>query len=168
MDLPDSQTARGSKGDSRSKPSLRNSNCSTAKGDDPLDPKIAGRQAYLEISEEQLYKNYMKLFQDIIRYNPDLRPEDFAEAPSIGSKDSEQLRLERDFHNRWIALCKAREEMEKLRQELSHLSSDPGEKIFDSEAPLVIADALIKEHFLFEESENSPILLRLYFGNGMV
>lgn len=37
------------------------------------------------------------------------------------------------------------------RKELSHLSTESEEKIFDSDAPLVISLALIQEHFLFED-----------------
>ncbi len=123
-------------------------NLSLPKGMIPIDPKIAGRQSRLEILEEGIYKDDTRLLQDVYRYDSSLRPEDFVQPPSEEGKSLERICIEKDFHHRWTSLQKAREAAEQARNELSHLTADPGEKIFDSGAPLLIADALIKEQFL--------------------
>jgi putative DNA primase/helicase len=117
----------------------------------PADPKIADRQVRLEILEERICRDDRLLLQDIYSYDASLRPEDFSEPPSVEGKNAEQLRIERSFYDRWIALQKTRVTIENIKQELSHLRIDKGEKVFDSNAPLLIADALIQEHFLSNE-----------------
>ena len=124
---------------------------SLPKGMIPADPRIAGRQSRLEILEEQIYKDDIQLLKDVYQYDGSLRPEDFTQPPSEEGKSQERIRIEKDFHDRWTALQKARENAEKARNELSHLNADQGEKIFNSDAPLLIADALIKDQFLWEE-----------------
>lgn len=124
---------------------------SLPKGIIPLDPKIANRQSRLEILEEQIYKDDTQLLKDVYRYDETLRPEDFAQPPCEEEKSLERIRIERDFHDRWTALQKKRKSAEHVRRELSHLNTDSGEKIFDSSAPLLIADALVKEQFLWKE-----------------
>ncbi len=119
------------------------------------DPRIAGRQSRLEILEEQIYKEDEQLLKDVYRYDTSLRPEDFAQPPCEEGKSRERIRSERDFHGQWIGLQKAREAAEQARSELSHLNTDQGEKIFDSDAPLLIADALIKDQFLWEEKHRT-------------
>jgi putative DNA primase/helicase len=118
------------------------------KGVIPSDPKIASLQSRFEILEQQLHKSEILLLQDVYRYDPCLRPEDFAQPPPNEGKSSQKLLTEKDFHNRWAALQKKKEDIEQARKELSHLSTDPGEKRFDSDAPLLIAEALIQECFL--------------------
>jgi putative DNA primase/helicase len=117
----------------------------------PADPKIAGRQTRLEILEEQFHRDDMQLLQDVYRYDPALRPENFSDPPSEEGKSPERLHIERDFYDRWVALQKTKNSIERAREELSHLSADEGEKIFDSEAPLLIADALIQKLYVFED-----------------
>ena len=117
----------------------------------PVDPKIAARQTRLELLEEQLYKDNMLLLKEVYCYDNSLRPEDFAKPLPEEGKNTEQLRIEKDFHDRWIVLQKTREAVEQARNEVSHLNADSTEKIFDSEAPLLIADALIQKHFLHNE-----------------
>jgi putative DNA primase/helicase len=116
----------------------------------PSDPKIASRQSRLEILEEQIYQNDRQLLQDVYQYDSALRPEDFAQPPCEDGKSPEKVHIEREFHKRRLALQKERETAERIRKELSHLSTDLGEKAFDSGAPLLIADALIKEQFLWQ------------------
>jgi putative DNA primase/helicase len=113
----------------------------------PINPTIARRESRLDIMEEQLYKNETELLQDIYQYNPQLRPEDFTQLPSEESKNQQQLHLERDFHHRYLALQQQKVTIKQAQQDLSHLNTDPGEKIFDSDAPLLIADALINAQF---------------------
>lgn len=117
----------------------------------PADPKIANRQARLEILEEQLHQDDSKLFEDICLYDITLRPEDFSETPSEYGKDAHRYRIEKDFHARWLAIQGKKRELEQAKQEISHLSADPGEKIFDAAAPLLTAEALIEEQFLFKK-----------------
>ncbi len=128
---------------------------SLPKGMIPTDPRIAGRQSRLEILEEQIDKDEPELLKDVYRYDTSLRPENFAQPPSEEGKSQERIRIERDFHDRWTALRKARESAEQVRNELSHLNADPGQKTFDSGAPLLIADALIKDQFLWEEKHRT-------------
>ncbi len=121
------------------------------KGLIPSDPKIAGCQTHLIILEEQYHKENMKLLEDVYRYNASLRPEDFSHPLSEEEKSEEQVYQERDFHIRWGALQKTKDAIERARKELDHLNAHPGEKVFDSHAPLLIADALINERFLWNE-----------------
>ncbi len=120
------------------------------KGMIPSNPKIAGRQSRLEILEEQLYEDNMQLLEDVYRYDTSLRPEDFDQPLSEEGKSSARIRIEKDFYERRSALQKSRETINQARKELSHLKADRGEKIFDSGAPLLIADALINEQFLWK------------------
>ena len=122
---------------------------SLPKGMIHLDSKIAGRQSRLEILEVKYQEDYKKLLQDIYRYNDLLRPEDFDQLPCEEGTSPERIRIERDFYERWRALQKLKADMEIAKQEIAHLSADSGGKIFDSEAPLLIADALIQECFVF-------------------
>lgn len=124
---------------------------SLPKGMIPSDPKIAGRQSRLEILEEQIFREDTQLLQDVYRYDSTLRPEDFVQPISEEGKSPERIRIERDFHDRWNELQKSRKAADQARKELSHLSADSGEKVFDSGAPLLIADALIKEQFQLNE-----------------
>ena len=124
---------------------------SLPKGIIPVDPKLAGRQARLEILEEQLYKDEGQLLQDVYRYDDSRRPIDFSEPPCEEGKSQDKVCIERDFHFRWLALEAARKTVEQARKELSHLGADPGEKVFDSNAPLLIADALIEKQFVWKE-----------------
>ena len=122
------------------------------KGMIPSDPKIAGLQTRLDILEEQHYLDDRQLLQDVCLYNPNLRPEDFAEAPADVNKPPKELELEKALHERWLALQKTKKTIEQTRKALDHLSADPGDKIFDSEAPLLITDSLIQTSFLFNEA----------------
>jgi len=118
------------------------------KGIVPADPKMAGRQSHLQILEEEICKEDRQLLQDVCRYDLSLRPEDFAQVPPEESKSPSQLDIERDFNVRYADLQKKREEIEQARKELSHLNADQGNKILSSDAPLLIADALIQSCFL--------------------
>lgn len=122
------------------------------KGIFSTDLGIANRWTRLDILENQVYEEDKNLLQVVYQYDNSLRPSDFANFPSDESKSIEQFQIEKDFHERWIELEKKKKDCEKIRKELTHLSSDPGEKIFDPKAPLVIAEALIKKHFLFGDS----------------
>lgn len=124
------------------------------KGMIPSDVKIANYQTRLNILEQQTHKEEMELLGEVYSYDSNLRPEDFA-APPKEEQDTPKFSIEMDFHLRWKTLEKQKDEINKLRQLLSHLSEDQKERIFDSSAPLVIADALIKEYFLHEDT---PIL----------
>jgi len=121
------------------------------KGMIPQNPRIGNRQTRLEILEEKNHKAYMQLLEDIYRYDSSLRPEDFTQLPSEEGKSEMAVTIERDFHDRWMALQETKGSAEQGRKELAHLQTDLGEKIFDPGAPLLIADALIKEQFLWEE-----------------
>lgn len=121
------------------------------KGMIPSDPKIAGRRSYLKILEKQSYEEDRQLLQDVYSYNLLLRPEDFITPLSEESKSLGQLRIEKDFYIRFSSLQEKKKEITRLRKELAHLDKDPEEKIFNSNAPLLIAKTLIQEHFLFEE-----------------
>lgn len=123
---------------------------SLPKGTIPTDPKLAGRQSRLEILEEHLYTDDEQLFQDVYRYDTSLRPEDFSQPPCKEGKSSDKVLIERDFHIRWLALQEAKKTVEQAREELAHLNADPGEKIFDSGAPLLIADELIAKLFMWK------------------
>jgi putative DNA primase/helicase len=125
------------------------------KGMIPPNPKIAGKRSRLEILEEQVYKEEQQLLQDVYRYDPTLRPEDFAEMPAEEGKTQYRIRAEKDFHDRWTALRKTKEEVEQARKEITHLEADKGEKIFDPDAPLLIVDALIKEQFLWKNQHRT-------------
>jgi len=114
------------------------------------NPKITGRQIQLEILEMQTYKDEEQLLKDVYQYHPSLRPEDFALLPSEESKSPYQIQCEQDFHRRWTDLEGSKESAKRIRQEISHLNEDPGEKILDSEAPLLSADSLIEQHFRSE------------------
>lgn len=136
---------------------------SLPKGMIPVDTNIAGRQTRLEILEEQLHGDDMQLLKDVCRYDSSLRPEDFTDPPSDEGKSSEQLRLEMDFHVRWNALQKTRASIEKTREEIAHLKADPGEKIFDAEAPLLISDALIQKHYVFKDQRTLQYCSNMFF-----
>lgn len=125
------------------------------KGIISLNPKIAGCQMHLEILEEQLHKDDTQLLQDIYRYDVALRPEDFSQPPDEEGKSEAKIKMEKDFHLRQRALQKIRETVEQSRKELKHLQADSGEKIFDPGAPLLIAEAFIKEQF--QEKENRTL-----------
>jgi putative DNA primase/helicase len=122
-----------------------------AKGVIAADPKIADRQCRLEILEEEAYKEDRQLLTDIYRYNDSLRPEDFDQPQDEEEKTSTQIQVERDFHLRRVDLKKKREEIEQARKELSHLSIGLDENVLDHDAPLLIADSLIKQHFLYKK-----------------
>lgn len=121
------------------------------KGMISTNSKIAGRQSRLDILEVDSYKESRQLLEDVYRYNAELRPEDFALPQTEEGKTSIQIQIERDFHERWVSLQNKGKEIERLREELSHLNTDPGDKILDHKAPLLIADSLIQQHFLFQE-----------------
>lgn len=55
----------------------------------------------------------------------------------------------------WFYLKKTKEATVQLRNKISHLKEDIGEKIFDPDAPLLIADALIREQFLWNEQHKT-------------
>ena len=111
------------------------------------NPKIRGRESQLAILETQTYKDEEQLLKDVYQYDPSLRPEDFALQPSEESKSFYQIQCELDFHRRWTTLQGEKEKVKRTREEISHLNGDPGEKILDSEAPLLSADTLIEQHF---------------------
>ena len=114
------------------------------------DSKIAGRQSRLEFLDEQAFKGEKQLRVDVYGYNAALHPRDFAQPPDEEGKTIFQIQMERDFHSRCVALEKKEEEINRIRKELSLLSTDPGEKILDHHAPLLIADFLIHQHFSYE------------------
>jgi len=72
---------------------------------------------------------------------------DFSQIPTEEGKSQDRIRMERDFHDRWTVLQKKKKDAVQAREEVSHLKTDKGEKIFDSNAPLLIADAIIEEYF---------------------
>lgn len=117
------------------------------KGSTPTHPKIMGRQCRLDILLEQAYQNERQLLIDVVKYDPSLRPEDFSQLQDEKAKTTTQIQIERDFHQRWIALQKKRDDIEKVKKELDHLITDPGDKILDHAAPLRIADAILGLHF---------------------
>src|SRR5690606_22125623 len=112
--------------------------------------KIANRQSRLETLEIEAHKEDRQLLEDIYCYDSYLRLEDFSEAQKEEGKTDFQIQIEQDFHTRYISLKNKKEEIEQIRQQLSHLNTDPGEKILDHNAPLIIADILIQQHFLYE------------------
>lgn len=124
---------------------------SLPKGMIHADPKIAARQTRLEILEEEIYRETNQLLTDVYEYDESLRPEDFAQPQAEEGKTALRIQIERIFHERWIALQKMKEDIELARKELSHLNQDPGEKILDHGAPLMIAEALIQQQFRFQE-----------------
>jgi putative DNA primase/helicase len=117
------------------------------------DPKIANRKTKLEIMERQLYKDEEQLLIDIHAYDSSLMPYDFSEAPLQEGKTDIQIQIEADFYERRTSLQQLREQIESIRKELNHLSLDVLDKgkVFDPDAPVVIAEALIQEHFLFQD-----------------
>lgn len=123
---------------------------SLPKGSIPTDPKIASSEAKIEILEKNYYNVDTQLLQDVYSYDPSLRPYDFSEPSNEEGKSPERIRIEVDFHNRWQDLQKLKADLENARDEFSHLKSD-SEKVFDPKAPLLIADALIQSHFLFND-----------------
>ncbi|MEI8301062.1 MAG: phage/plasmid primase, P4 family [Chlamydiota bacterium] len=123
---------------------------SLPKGIIPTNPKIAGRETRLEILEKEIHQEEMELLKDVCTYDLLLRPEDFAQAPLKEEKPNFKFQQEQAFHDRWNALQKKKEEVAMLRQELNHLHADLGEKTFEANAPLLIAEALIKAHFLYD------------------
>jgi putative DNA primase/helicase len=125
------------------------------KGMIPKDPKIAGKQSHLEILEEQIYKQERQLLQDVYQYDSNLRPEDFSEPSHEEGKSPDRIQIEKDFHNRWVDLQKFNEQAERLREEIAHLKTSKDEKIFDPAAPLLIADALISEQFLWNKQHRT-------------
>lgn len=124
---------------------------SAPKGMISTDPRIAGRQSRLEILEMEAHREDKQLLEDVYRYNPSLRPDDFFELQDEVGKSSVQIQIEKEFHARWIVLKKLKEEIEQAKNELSHLCTDPGEKVLNHDAPLLIADSLIQKHFLYKE-----------------
>ena len=120
------------------------------KGMIPSDSKIAGRQTRLQILEEQVFKDERQLLGDIYLYNSDLRPEDFAQLQIEEGKSNFRIEVEREFHRRWIALQGMKEDIDLARKELTHLNTDPGDKILDHNAPLLVADSLIQQNFLHQ------------------
>lgn len=122
------------------------------KGMIPNNPKILGKESHLDILEKEVYKEGTQLLKDIFRYNASLRPEDFAKPQTEDEKTTIQIQIENDFHQRFITLEKKKDEVERTRIELTHLISDPGEKILSHDAPLLIVDSLIQRHFLYQES----------------
>ncbi len=114
------------------------------------NPKITGRQSQLEILEIQTYKDEEQLLKDVYQYDPSLRPEDFALQPSEENKSAYQIQSELDFHRRWTTIQEEKEKAQRIREEISHLNADSGEKVLDSEAPLLSADTLIEQHFQLE------------------
>ncbi len=124
---------------------------SLPKGMIPSDPKISSRQTRLEILEKESYNVSRRLLEDVYRYDSSLRPEDFSKPLTEERKTLTQIQLERDFHYRFVALEEQKDEIEKLRKELVHLTEDPGEKILDHQAPLKIAEELIQAHYLYEK-----------------
>lgn len=114
------------------------------------DSKITGLQARLDILLDQVFNEDQQLLTDVYSYNKAMCPQDFAQAPIEGEKSIFQIQIERDFHERWMALQKKKEEIEQVREHLSNLEKDPGEKILDHDAPLLIADALIQQYFLYQ------------------
>ncbi len=119
------------------------------KGMIPSDAKAANRLTRLEILEDRVIKDETILLTEIYNFDPSLRPEDFATLPDEKGKSPSQIAFEKNFHTRWITLQSQREEIEQLRQEQTHPETASGERIFDSAAPLLIADAIIKEQFLW-------------------
>lgn len=124
---------------------------SLPKGMISSDPKISSRQTRLEILEQEAYNASRQLLEDVYRYDSCLRPEEFSTALTEEGKTLTQIQLERDFHYRFVALEEQKDEIEKLRKELVHLTEDPGEKILDHQAPLKIAEELIQAHYLYEK-----------------
>lgn len=120
---------------------------SLPKGMISSDPKIASKQARLEILEEQYHKEDIELFKEIYHYDDSFRPEDFVEPRSDDGKSPWQIRQERDFYERVTALQKKKETINSLRDELDYLSQAPQERVFDSDAPLSIAESLIQENY---------------------
>lgn len=115
------------------------------------DSQINGRETRLAILESTVFTEEKLFLMDVYRYSKDLRPEDFSEAPIEESKSSIQFKIEYDFHLRWKALQKHKEEIQQLRLDLASLNEDIGIKIFDKDEPLVIVDELIKAHFLYQD-----------------
>ncbi len=125
---------------------------SMPKGLIQTDPKITDLQTRIDILEKEAYQESKQLLTDVYLYDTDLRPEDFSEPPEEEGKNEETLKIEREFHKRQLALEEMNETVEQLRNKLLHLTSDSGEKAFDAQAPLLIADDLIKEKFLSSET----------------
>ncbi len=123
---------------------------SLPKGMVNCDPKIASHNTRLEILEEAVYRNDRQLLEDVYRYDPSLRPQDFSTPPLEQGKTVIQIQSEHDFYTRWVELDRKKHEIKNLRKELSCLAEEPGDKIFDHHAPLRIAEALIEEHYLYE------------------
>lgn len=120
------------------------------KGTIPINPLMANTETKLEILEEKHFKEDRQLLKDVCQYDPLLRPNDFSTPPSLEGKTQDQITIEADFHLRWSELQKTKTSIESLRATITDFNADPGVKIFDPEAPLLIADALIAETFSFK------------------
>ena len=128
------------------------------KGSIPSNPQLARRQSRLDILLEQAYQDERKLLGDVYGYDPSLRPEDFSQPRGEEDKTEIQIQIERDFYQRWIDLQKKKDAIEKAKKELEHLTADPGDKILDHAAPLLIADAVIALAISSENHRNASIL----------
>lgn len=101
------------------------------KGSIPSNPHLARRQSRLDILLQQAYRDERQLLRDVYGYDPSLRPEDFSQSRDEEDKTVAQIRIERDFHQRWIDLQRKQEAIEKAKNELDHLLVDPEDKILD-------------------------------------
>jgi putative DNA primase/helicase len=115
----------------------------------PVSPKIAQRESRLDILLTQAYQSERQLFQDIYAYDPSLRPEDFCQPLSEKNKTTAQIEVERAFYQKWMAIQKMKDEIDKLQKELSHMETDSSDKILDHADPLLIADAILSQ-FCFQ------------------
>lgn len=117
------------------------------KGMISTNPKIEGQRSHLDILEKQICQEEGELLIDIYGYDANLRPFDFDEPPTEENKSGIQIKFERDFHERRIDCEKKRKEIEQLRLQLSQVNENPEGKVLDHDAPLLIVDSLIQQHF---------------------
>ena len=115
------------------------------------NPLISGKQARLEILENQYYKEENELLAEVVSYDSSLRPIDLVEPPDERGKSTIQFQIEYDLHLRIVSNQNKKEEIDGLRKELSILKEDIPTKILDRDAPLIIADMLIKHQFFHDE-----------------
>lgn len=115
------------------------------------DPLISGKQVRLDILEDQYYQEEKDLLVDVVSNDPSLHPIDLAEPPAKDGKTAIQFQIEYDLHLRVVSNRNKKEEIDRLKKELSILKEDPPTKILDRDAPLIIADMLIKNQFLYGE-----------------
>lgn len=110
------------------------------------NPKIAGKEARLDILENEVFKEENDLLQIIVKYDRSLRPSDFAEPPSEENKSIAQIQIEKDFHLRVTEIAAKKDEIEKIRKELLQLKEAP-ELIVEGNAPVRSAEMIIKNRF---------------------